>query len=130
MKILLTNVKRLSSASEQEAVQILIEDGNIKKIATQIEEGAQKIIDGKGKLVLPGLIDVHIHLREPGGEYKETIETGTRAAARGGFTTVCAMPNTSPVPDNSDTVHQLYENIMEDAVVRVLPYDAIPKGLQ
>src|SRR5690625_824607 len=130
MKILLTNVKRLSSASEQEAVQILIEDGNIKKIATQIEEGAQKIIDGKGKLVLPGLIDVHIHLREPGGEYKETIETGTRAAARGGFTTVCAMPNTNPVPDNAEKVRDLLQSMKEKAVVRVLPYASITKNLQ
>src|SRR5690625_823403 len=130
MKILLTNVKRLSSASEQEAVQILIEDGNIKKIATQIEEGAQKIVDGKGKLVLPGLVDVHIHLREPGGEYKETIKTGTEAAARGGFTTVCAMPNTNPVPDSTETVQNLFERINETAVVRVLPYASITKKLQ
>jgi dihydroorotase len=130
MKILLTNVKRLSSAYKQEAIQILIEEGKIKKIAPQIEEGAQKIIDGKGKLVLPGFIDVHIHLREPGGEYKETIETGTKAAARGGFTTVCAMPNTNPVPDSAEKVRDLFDRIKEKAVVRVLPYASITKHLQ
>src|SRR5690625_4500687 len=129
MKILLTNVKRLSSASEQEAVQILIEDGNIKKIATQIEEGAQKIIDGKGKLVLPGLIDVHIHLREPGGEHKETIQTGTRAAARGGFTTVCAMPNTIAVSDRVESLEKLFDQIKKNAIVRVLPYGSITENL-
>jgi dihydroorotase len=130
MKLLLTNVKQLSSAYEQEAVQILIEDKKIKKIAPHIEEGAQKIIDGKGKLVLPGFIDVHIHLREPGGEYKETIKTGTKAAARGGFTTVCAMPNTNPVPDSTETVRDLFDRIKETAVVRVLPYASITKNLQ
>jgi dihydroorotase len=130
MKLLLTNVKRLSSAYEEETVQILIEGKKIKKIAPQIEEGAEKIVDGKGKLVLPGLVDVHIHLREPGGEYKETIKTGTEAAARGGFTTVCAMPNTNPVPDSTETVQNLFERINETAVVRVLPYASITKKLQ
>ncbi|GAB3793654.1 dihydroorotase [Virgibacillus kimchii] len=130
MKILLTNVKQLSSAYEKEAVQILIENKKIKRIAPQIEEGAEKIIDGKGKLVLPGFIDVHIHLREPGGEYKETIETGTKAAARGGFTTVCAMPNTNPVPDHAEKVQDLFHRIEEKAVIRVLPYASITKNLQ
>jgi dihydroorotase len=130
MKILLTNVKRLSSAYKPETVQILIEDTKIKRIAPHVEEGAQKIIDGKGKLVLPGFIDVHIHLREPGGEYKETIETGTKAAARGGFTTVCAMPNTTPVPDNPEKVRKLFQRINEKAAVRVLPYASITKNLK
>lgn len=130
MKLLLTNVKRLSSAYEKEAVQILIEDRMVKKIAPHIAEGAEEIIDGKGKLILPGFIDVHIHLREPGGEYKETIETGTKAAARGGFTTVCAMPNTNPVPDSTETVQDLFDRIQESAAVRVLPYASITKNLQ
>ncbi|MFA1818639.1 dihydroorotase [Virgibacillus oceani] len=130
MKLLLTNVKQLSSAYEEKAVQILIEDKKIKKIAPFIEEGADKIIDGKERLVLPGFIDVHIHLREPGGAYKETIKTGTEAAARGGFTTVCAMPNTNPVPDSMETVRELFERINETAAVRVLPYASITKNLQ
>src|SRR5699024_5711934 len=72
---------------------------------------------------------VHIHLREPGGEHKETIKTGTQAAARGGYTTVCAMPNTNPVPDNVEQVQALLTKIKEDALIRVLPYAAITKGL-
>src|SRR5690606_25334799 len=87
-------------------------------------------IDGRGKLALPGFIDLHIHLREPGGEHKETIETGTKAAARGGFTTVAAMPNTNPVPDHQEILDTLFEKIEKDAVVRVLPYASITKGLE
>src|SRR5690625_1135280 len=130
MSILFKQVKILTDDGDLVTKDVFVEKNKIKTIAKDITEQAEQTIDGQGKLLLPGLIDVHIHLREPGGEYKETIKTGTESAARGGFTTVCSMPNTSPVPDNSDTVHQLYENIMEDAVVRVLPYDAIPKGLQ
>lgn len=109
---------------------MLIEGKEIKKIASQIDEHADKIIDCGGKLLSPGFIDVHIHLREPGGEHKETIKTGTEAAARGGFTTVCSMPNTNPVPDNVEEVRTLSEKIAEDAKIRVLPYAAITKGLQ
>ncbi|PXW88540.1 dihydroorotase [Pseudogracilibacillus auburnensis] len=109
---------------------MLINEEKIQKIAPSIEEQADQVIDCKGKLVLPGFIDVHIHLREPGGEHKETIKTGTEAAARGGFTTVCSMPNTNPVPDHVEEVEKLLQKIKEDAVVRVLPYAAITKGLQ
>ncbi|MEJ7333956.1 amidohydrolase family protein, partial [Staphylococcus epidermidis] len=75
--------------------------------------------------VAPGLVDVNVHLREPGGEHKETIETGTKAAARGGFTTVCPMPNTRPVPDTVEHMDQLQSLIKENAQVRVLPYASI-----
>ena len=108
---------------------VLIEDEHIKQIAEEIDEAADKEIDCAGKLLTPGLIDVHIHLREPGGEHKETIQTGTRAAARGGFTTVCAMPNTNPVPDTAELVRNLNEKIDQDAVIRVLPYASITKAL-
>ena len=89
---------------------ILIEDGKIKEIKIKSREQRQKtrdddhtdrIIDAKGMIVIPGLIDMHVHLREPGFEYKETIRTGTLAAVKGGFTTVCCMPNTFPVNDNA-----------------------------
>lgn len=84
-----------------------------------------QIIDAKGHFLSPGFIDVHVHLREPGGEHKETIETGTKAAARGGFTTVCPMPNTKPVPDSVENMRHLQQLIDENAQVRVLPYAAI-----
>ncbi|GIO21899.1 dihydroorotase [Oceanobacillus sp. J11TS1] len=130
MKTKLTNAKRLTSSNEFVNCEILIEDGKIIKIASRVAEQADKTIDAKNNLVSPGFIDVHIHLREPGGEYKETIATGTQSAARGGYTTVCSMPNTNPVPDNSETLAQLFHKVKEDAVVRVLPYASITKGLK
>ena len=91
---LLTNAKILENG-ELKTTSILIE-GKTIKIASDIEVDADvEIIDLKGHFVAPGLVDVHVHLREPGGEHKETIATGTQAAARGGFTTVCPMPNTT-----------------------------------
>lgn len=129
MNILFKNAKRISKENELVTGDVLVEDGKIKQIGENITEEVSRVIDCKGALLTPGFIDVHIHLREPGGEYKETIETGTKAAARGGYTTVCPMPNTSPVPDDVHTVNDLYKKINEDAVVRVLPYAAITKDL-
>ncbi|MGB3101459.1 MAG: dihydroorotase, partial [Psychrobacillus psychrotolerans] len=82
-------------------------------------------IDGKGLLLSPGFIDVHVHLREPGGEQKETIETGTNAAAKGGYTTICAMPNTRPVPDTAENFSHVLDLVEKNALVRVLPYGSI-----
>ncbi|WP_042223833.1 dihydroorotase [Oceanobacillus manasiensis] len=130
MKLLLKNAKKLSSASETSTYEVLIEDNKISKIGESLDEAADQIIDCQGNLLLPGFIDVHIHLREPGGEHKETIKTGTKAAAKGGFTTVCAMPNTNPVPDDTGSVQALLKKIQTDAEVRVLPYAAITKGLR
>ena len=83
---------------------------------------------GPEYVLMPGLCDVHVHLREPGFSRKETIRTGTLAAARGGFTTVCAMPNLDPVPDSPETLEPQLELIRRDAKIRVLPYGAITKG--
>ncbi|WP_067728346.1 dihydroorotase [Oceanobacillus damuensis] len=130
MKTILKNTKRLLSTDEMESCEILINGNQIEKVDKVITDEADHVIDLKGRLVLPGFIDVHIHLREPGGEHKETIATGTEAAARGGYTTVCAMPNTNPVPDSSAALVSLLEKIKEDARVRVLPYAAITKGLK
>ena len=88
------------------------------------------MFDAKGQLITPGLVDVHVHLREPGFTYKETIEAGTRSAARGGFTTVCAMPNLNPVPDTAEKLRQVYDIIRKDAVVKVLQYAPITENLR
>lgn len=131
MEILLKNATRWNEKNELENCDVYINEGMIRLIGENINPMAvDRLIDCKGKLLAPGFIDVHIHLREPGGEYKETIKTGTRAAARGGFTTVCAMPNTNPVPDNEEDINSLFDRIDRDAEVRVLPYAAITKGLK
>jgi dihydroorotase len=124
MSMLIKNGKLLTE-NGFEKVEILIENGKILKVEPQIAIEAEEIIDAGGKLVAPGLVDLHIHLREPGGEKKETISTGTLAAAKGGFTTVAAMPNTRPVPDSKAQMEWLQERIQETASVRVLPYASI-----
>ena len=108
---------------------ILLADGVVKGLESRIDppEGIA-IVDAAGMVVCPGLIDLHCHLREPGFEYKETIATGTLAAARGGFTTVCAMPNTSPTMDTRATVDFVTRTAGEQASVRVLPIGCITKG--
>lgn len=110
-----------------EVVDILIKDGKIASIEKEIVVVNEEIIDATGLLLTPGFIDLHVHLREPGGEKKETIETGTKAAAKGGFTTIAAMPNTRPVPDNPEMLDWLRKRIEETAIVRVLPYASITK---
>jgi dihydroorotase len=110
-----------------ESFDILIKDGKIASIEKEIVAVNEEIIDATGLLLTPGFIDLHVHLREPGGEKKETIETGTKAAAKGGFTTIAAMPNTRPVPDNPEMLDWLRKRIEETASVRVLPYASITK---
>src|SRR5690625_2723711 len=130
MIIKLKNAQILTETNEFKKCELLIEGDRIQRIAPTIKEEANKIIDCKGQLIVPGFIDVHIHLREPGGEHKETITSGTKAAARGGYTTVCAMPNTNPVPDDVEKVEKLNKKIKENAVIRVLPYASITKNLK
>ncbi|MFC4354393.1 dihydroorotase [Chryseomicrobium palamuruense] len=124
MRIKWTNLKRLSSEGELLDCTLLVEDGTIVSFEADHQQ-ADEVKDGKGNLLLPGLIDVHVHLREPGGEHKETIATGSLAAAKGGFTTICAMPNTRPVPDTKDTMKLVTDRINETAHVRVLPYGSL-----
>lgn len=122
---------------------IIVENGKIKEIKPQaaghkqqaaknrgqeIQEGDATVIDAKGHLVLPGLIDMHVHLREPGFEYKETIKTGTAAAVRGGVTAVCCMPNTRPVNDNASITGFILGKARQEASCAVFPVGAITKG--
>lgn len=129
MQILLKNAMCFISG-ELVASDVLIERKKIKKIASSIPNKQAKVIDCEGHLLSPGFIDVHVHLREPGGEHKETIYSGTKAAAKGGFTTICSMPNTSPVPDHVEQIEELFNLIKEKAQVRVLPYASITKNLE
>ncbi|WP_262314640.1 dihydroorotase [Lacticaseibacillus parakribbianus] len=110
---------------------ILIQDGRITALGEHLPTpvGA-KVIDAAGATVMPGLVDVHVHFREPGFTAKETIRTGAAAAAHGGFTTVCAMPNLNPVPDNVATLSQLVAKNRSDAAIHVQQFAAITKGLK
>lgn len=107
---------------------ILLEKGKIAKIAASIPEGSHKIVDAKNKLVFPGLIDLHVHLRQPGREDKETVETGTRSAAKGGFTSIFCMPNTTPVIDNAMIVEAIINEAKRVGLVNVYPVGAITRG--
>jgi dihydroorotase len=107
---------------------VLVGEGVIERIATGIEAPSAELVDASGCVVTPGFVDLHTHLREPGFEQKGTIATETRAALLGGFTTVCAMPNTIPAPDCAPTVEALKERVARDAHVRVLPIGCVTHG--
>lgn len=120
MKILIKSGKVTDPSSKlNDVLDILIEDGKIAKISKSIHASDAKIIKADKKIVCPGFIDVHVHLREPGDEHKETIKTGTLAAAKGGFTSVVAMPNTNPVIDNKAIVNFVMQKAKEEACVNV-----------
>ena len=109
---------------------ILVEDGKICKVGEIDDAEAREFIDAEGKYVLPGLIDAHCHLRDPGYEYKEDIETGSASAAKGGFTSIACMPNTNPVVDNAAVVSYILNKAAQDAYVNVYPIGSITKGLK
>ena len=111
-----------------EEQNILIEDDKIKKIGKNIEEKADKIIDCSKLYIMPGMIDIHCHLREPGFEYKETIETGSKSAVAGGFTTICPMPNTKPTPDSAIILKKTIEEAKRVNLCNILPYASVSKG--
>lgn len=107
---------------------LLLENGRIAAVGEVSPDAGDSEIDAAGLIVTPGMIDMHVHLRQPGFDNKETIATGTAAAADGGFTTVCCMPNTRPTLDSRESLDLLYEKIDEEAIVRVLPIAAISVG--
>lgn len=134
MRILIRGGRVLDPGNLDGRYDILVEGGKIADIrpsgATEIRDPDTRIIDAAGKWVVPGLIDMHVHLREPGQEYKETIETGCMAAAHGGFTAVCAMPNTNPVNDNAQVSRYIVRRAGEAGGARVYPVAAISRGLE
>jgi len=139
MKIYIKNGHLIDPSQGLDSIgDIIIENGKIKEINTKRKERSTKskglsksfvkTIDAKGCFIMPGFIDMHVHLREPGFEYKETIKTGTGAAVRGGFTTVCCMPNTYPVHDNASVTEFIIRRAAEEGSCTVLPIGAITKG--
>lgn len=110
---------------EGPTVDIAIRNGVIRAIGPELDYTSSKAVYANGATVLPGLVDVHVHFREPGFEYKETIKTGAMAAAAGGFTTVCTMPNLKPVPDTMENLRRQLDPIARDAVIEVIPYGSI-----
>ncbi|MBM4135664.1 MAG: dihydroorotase [Nitrospira sp.] len=134
MKIIIKNGHIIDPSQGIDGVgDILIENGKIKEVSTQhsalsTQHSKLRIIDAHGLMVIPGLIDMHVHLREPGFEYKETIKTGTKAAVKGGFTTVCCMPNTYPVNDNASVTEFIIRKAAQEGYCTVLPIGAITKG--
>src|SRR6185312_5194396 len=107
---------------------IAIENGLIREIAEDIDATGSEVFDASGLVVAPGFIDMHVHLREPGFEHAETIETGSRAAAAGGFTSICCMPNTEPINDNATVTSYIVDRARRFGVVNVYPIGAITKS--
>ncbi len=130
MIVLIKNGKVIDPGNLDGVMDILIKDGVLSEISDNIEASADRIIDASGKIVAPGLIDMHVHLREPGHEYKETIKSGCLAAAHGGFTAICSMPNTNPVNDNRQVTEYIIKEADISGAVRVYPIAAISKGLK
>jgi len=131
MNLLIKNGRLIDPAAGlDKRCDILIENGTIAGISSDMEaKGPVEVIEAEGLAVSPGFIDIHVHLREPGQEHKETIATGSRAAVRGGFTSIACMPNTSPVNDNIETTRFILSKAKEAGLVNVFPAAAITKGL-
>jgi dihydroorotase len=132
MSLLLRGGRVVDPANSVDTVQdVLIEDGKIARLGGNVAAPATAtIVEAAGKLVCPGFIDMHVHLREPGYEYKETVATGTRAAAAGGFTAVCCMANTHPVNDNRSITDYILAKARSEGVVHVYPIGAVTRGLE
>jgi len=131
MKLLIKNGHIIDAKTGLDKVSdILIEDGTVAQIENEIDSTGCEIIEAKGMYVIPGLVDAHCHLRDPGFEYKEDIESGTRSAAKGGFTSIACMPNTNPVLDNEAMIMYVLNKAKSDGIVNVYPIGAVSKGLK
>jgi dihydroorotase len=128
-QLLIKNGRVIDPATATDTLaDILIRDGAIAGVGADLEAAGAEIFDASGLIVAPGFIDMHVHLREPGFEHAETIETGARAAAAGGFTSICCMPNTLPVNDNATVTSYIIERARKFAVTNVFPIGAITKN--
>ncbi len=125
------NVQTLNQKGQLHPVELVITDGEIQAIGQNLQLDTENFtaIDGKNGLLTPGLIDLHVHFREPGATDKETIVSGSQAAARGGFTTVAAMPNVNPVPDNPESFQELQHLNRQDGLIKIEQYASISKDL-
>jgi len=129
MPIVIKNGRVIDPASGADRVaDVLIVEGRVAGVAPGLSSPNAEVFDATGMIVAPGFIDMHVHLREPGFEHAETIESGSRAAAAGGFTSICCMPNTKPVNDNATVTSYIVERARKQAVVNVFPIGAITKG--
>ena len=130
-KILIKNGQVVDPLTRAEGLfDVLVEGNRIKKVEKDIKEDADRVIDAEGCYVMPGFIDLHVHFRDPGLEYKETLETGGRAAVKGGVTTVCAMPNTRPVIDTAQKVREVHERQKKESLTNVIQLGAVTVGQQ
>lgn len=128
-KLVIKNGRVIDPSQELDrACDVAIEQGVVREIAQNIDPTGADVFDASGLVVAPGFIDMHVHLREPGFEHAETIETGSRAAAAGGFTSVCCMPNTNPVNDSATVTSYIVDRARRFAVVNVYPIGAITKN--
>jgi len=127
--LLITGGRVIDPASKFDGIaDVLVVDGKIEAVGTGIEAAGVPVLNAKGAIVAPGFIDMHVHLREPGIEHAETIETGGKAAAAGGFTTICCMPNTAPVNDSDTVTSYIIQRAKQVSPVNVFPIGAITKG--
>ncbi len=129
MPIVIKNGRVIDPASQTDRVcDVLIAEGKVAGVGPDLSAPGAEVLDASGLVVTPGFIDMHVHLREPGFEHAETIESGSRAAAAGGFTSICCMPNTKPVNDSATVTSYIVERARRRAVVNVFPIGAITKG--
>ena len=128
-KLVIKNGRVIDPAGKFDQVaDVAIEDGIIKQVGVAIDATGAETFDASGLVVAPGFIDIHVHLREPGFEHAETIESGSRAAAAGGFTSICCMPNTQPVNDSATVTSYIVDRARRNAIVNVYPIGAITKN--